>query len=367
MAWGDDNQQGPWGRPTGGSGGGKNPGPQRPPQGPDLEEFIRRSQNKFKQFFPDEGDNGTKGMLLIVIIAMLIWLSSGIYLVKPDEQGVVLRFGEYIRTTSAGLHYHLPYPVERVETPKVTVVNRVEVGYRSGGSRNANADITEESLMLTGDENIVDINFEVQWKIADAAEFLFNVREPEETVKAVAESAMREVIGKSEIADVLTAGREGVAQETRRLIQGTLDEYKVGIEIVSVNLRDVNPPEQARGAFLDVQSARVDLETARNQAEAYRNDIIPRARGQAQQIMLDAEAYKQEVIARAQGEASRFAAVYNEFKVAKDVTKKRMYLETMETILVGMNKIIVDGKGSQGVLPYLPLPEIKAKQPEVTP
>jgi membrane protease subunit HflK len=366
MAWGDDNQQGPWGRPPSG-GGGKNSGGSRPPQGPDLEEFIRKGQHKFKQFFPDEGDNGTKGMLLVVIVVMLIWLSSGIYLVKPDEQGVVLRFGEYTRTTSAGLHYHLPYPVERVETPKVTVVNRVEVGYRSGGVRSGSADITEESLMLTGDENIVDINFEVQWKIADAAQFLFNVREPEETVKAVAESAMREVIGKSEIADVLTAGRESVAQETRRLIQGTLDEYKAGIEIVSVNLRDVNPPEQARGAFLDVQSARVDLETLRNQAEAYRNDIIPRARGQGQQIILDAEAYKQEVIARAQGEASRFAAVYNEFRQAKDVTKKRMYLETMETILAGMNKIIIDSKGAQGVLPYLPLPEIKAKQPEATP
>ena len=362
MGWGQDNQQGPWGRPPGGSGGhssgGKGGG--KPPQGPDFDELIRKSQYKFKQFFPDEGDNGTKGLVLIVIVVLLIWLASGIYLVKPDEQGVVLRFGEYHRTTSAGLNYHMPYPLERVETPKVTVVNRVEIGYRSG-SRNGNTDITEESLMLTGDENIVDINFEVQWKISNAADYLFNVREPEVTVKAVAESAMREIIGKSEIAGVLTGGRESVAQETRRLIQSTLDEYKTGIEVVSVNLRDVNPPEQARGAFLDVQSARVDLETARNQAEAYRNDIIPRARGQAQQIMLDAEAYKQEVIARAQGEASRFSAVYNEYKQSKDVTKKRMYLETMENIMAGMNKIIISGKGSQGVLPYLPLPEMKAK------
>lgn len=360
MAWGD-HSQGPWGKPPGGN--SPPPGGGQPPA-PDLEEWLRKSQDKFRKLFPGDGEEGGRGLILLGAIGVLLWLSSGVYFVKADEQGVVKRFGAYHRTTSAGLNYHLPYPMETVETPKVTMINREEVGYRSLGLRK---DLTAESLMLTGDENIVDITFEVQWKIASAQDFLYNIRAQEETVKAVAESAMREVIGKSNIADVLTAGREGVAQETKRLIQATLDEYKAGIEVVSVNLRDVNPPEQARAAFLDVQSARVDLETARNQADAYRNDIIPKARGQAQQMILEAEAYKQEVIARAQGEASRFSAVYKEFSQAKDVTKKRMYLETMEEIMAGMNKVIIEGKGTQGVLPYLPLPEIRNTSQEAKP
>ena len=213
--------------------------------------------------------------------------------------------------------------------------------------------------MLTGDENIVDINFEVQWKISDAPNFLFNVRNPEDTVKAVSESAMREIIGKSLIATVLAEGKSQVELGAKKLIQETLDSYKSGIEIVTVNLLKADPPAQVIDAFRDVQTARADLETSRNQAEAYRNDIIPKARGSAQQMILEAEGYKQEVIARAEGEASRFLAIYNEFRQARDVTKKRMYLETMEDILQGMNKIIIEGKGSQGVVPYLPLPELK--------
>ncbi|MDX2112413.1 MAG: FtsH protease activity modulator HflK [Alphaproteobacteria bacterium] len=368
MAW--DNQ-GPWGKPGGSSGMGG--GPRRPmggggggkPQGPDLDELLRKSREQWKTMFPQDGNGGAKGLVLLLIIVVLLWLSSGVYFVKADEQGVVLRFGEYHRTTGSGLNYHLPYPFEGVLTPKVTAVNRVEVGYRSGSAR-TNRETTavpEESLMLTGDENIVDINFEVQWKIREAPDFLFNIRNPEDTVKAVSESAMREVIGQSQIATVLTAGREDVAMKTRTLIQQTLDDYKAGIEIIAVNLRDVNPPDQVIAAFRDVQSARVDMETARNQAEAYRNDILPKARGAAQQMILEAEAYKQEVIARAQGEASRFAAVYEEFKMARDVTKQRIYLETMEDILSGMNKVIIDEKGAGGVVPYLPLDSLKAKQP----
>ncbi len=368
MAW--DNQ-GPWGKP--GGSGGMGGGPRRPmggggggkPQGPDLDELLRKSREQWKTMFPQDGNGGAKGLVLLLIVVVLLWLSSGVYFVKADEQGVVLRFGEYHRTTGSGLNYHLPYPFEGVLTPKVTAVNRVEVGYRSGSAR-TNRETTavpEESLMLTGDENIVDINFEVQWKIREAPDFLFNIRNPEDTVKAVSESAMREVIGQSQIATVLTAGREDVAMKTRTLIQQTLDDYKAGIEIIAVNLRDVNPPDQVIAAFRDVQSARVDMETARNQAEAYRNDILPKARGAAQQMILEAEAYKQEVIARAQGEASRFAAVYEEFKMARDVTKQRIYLETMEDILSGMNKVIIDEKGAGGVVPYLPLDSLKAKQP----
>lgn len=368
MAWGDkdnnQNNQGPWGirPPSGGgnNGGGGNKNNGGSPQPPDLDEMVRKAQEKLKNMFPKDGNNGGKGFALIAIVLGLLYLSSGVYFVKADEKGVVLRFGEYDRTSDSGLNYHLPYPFESVKTPRVTAINRVEIGFHSG-NKNASGFVPEEGLMLTGDENIVDVNFEVQWKISDAPAYLFNVRGAEETVKAVSESAMREVIGKNLIATVLAEGKLQVEVGTKKLIQETLDSYKSGIEIVNVNLLKADPPSQVIDAFRDVQTARADLETARNQAEAYRNDILPKARGQAQQMVLESEGYKQEVIARAEGEASRFSAVYNEFKQAKDVTKKRIYLETMEEILQGMNKIIIDGKGSQGVVPYLPLPELKAK------
>ena len=367
MPWGDNHNQGPWGRPPAGgnSGGPTPPGGGNNQQGPDFNDFIRKSQDKFRQIFPDDGNENGKGIALIVAVVALLWLSSGIYLVKADEQGVVMRFGEYTRTTAPGVNYHLPFPIESVETPRVTAINHAEIGFRSGGfsrsGKGNEASVPEESLMLTGDENIVDINFEVQWKISNAPNFLFNIRNPEETVKVVSESAMREVIGKSKIATVLAEGKLAVEQDTKKLIQNMLTSYKAGIEVVSVNLLKADPPTQVIDAFRDVQTARADLETSRNQAEAYSNDILPKARGQAQQMVLEAEGYKQEVTNRAQGEASRFSAVYNEFKQAKDVTKKRMYLETMEDILQGMNKIIIDGKSGNGVVPYLPLPELKSK------
>lgn len=369
MSWGDNHQQGPWGRPSGsGSGGSKPPGGNPPPPGgPDFDEFIRKSQESLRRFTGGSGDseNG-RGFALIAAIVFVLWLSSGIYFVKADEEGVVTRFGEYTRTTTPGVNYHLPYPIETVYLPRVTAVNHEEIGFRSGGSRsraNAAGDTaSEESLMLTGDENILDIDFEVQWKISNAPDFLFNVRNPEETVKAVAESAMREVIGKSRIANVLAEGKLQVAQDTRRLMQDVLNTYKAGIEVLAVNLLKADPPAEVLDAQRDVQTALADAETARNQAEAYRNDIVPKARGEAQKMVLDAEAYKQEVIARAKGEASRFSAVFEEFKLAKDVTRKRIYLETMEDILQGMNKIVIDGKSGNGVVPYLPLPELRNKQ-----
>ncbi len=368
MAWGDNNDnQGPWGNnPWGKPSGGDNQGGGS--QKPDFEEALRKLQEQFKSMFGDGGmgkGDGKRGFLLIVLAVFVLWLASGVYLVRPDEQGVVLRFGQYHRTTASGLNYHLPYPFESVLTPPVTVINRVEIGTRSGNDRSrsnqAGGSNLEERLMLTGDENIVDINFEVQWQINNAPDYLFNVRNPEGTVKTMAESAMREVIGRTPIAVALAEGKLEIAVATKKLLQETLNEYKAGIEIVSVNLLDTDPPSQVIDAFRDVQTARADMETARNQADAYRNDIIPRARGEAQKLILDAEGYRQEVIARAQGEASRFSAIYNEYKQAKDVTQKRMYLETMEEIMAGMNKIIVDGKGAQGVLPYLPLPELKNK------
>lgn len=369
MAWGDNNNQGPWGNNPWGAPGGDNKGNKRPQQngGPDFDEALRKAKEQFNAMFGGEGD-GKRGFVLIVLALFVLWLASGVYLVKSDEQGVVLRFGQYHRTTAPGLNYHFPYPFESVLTPRVTVINRVEIGKRASDDRKQyNAANLDERLMLTGDENIVDINFEVQWQIRSARDYLFNVRDPEMTVKAMAESAMREVIGRTPIAVALAEGKLEIAEATKTLLQQTLDEYKAGIDIVSVNLLDTDPPAQVIDAFRDVQTARADLETARNQAEAYRNDIIPRARGEAQKLVLDAEGYKQEVIANAQGQASRFSAVYNEYKQAKDVTQKRMYLETMEEIMSGMNKIIVDGKGAQGVLPYLPLSELKAKKEEAKP
>lgn len=368
MAWGDNNQDpwggSPWGKPSGGDQGGS-----RPPQKSDLEEQLKRAQDQLRAMFMNGGD-GKRGFALIVLAVFVLWLASGIYLVKSDEQGVVLRFGQYHRTTAPGLNYHFPYPFESVLTPRVTVINRVEIGKRPNDDRGRGQSYgnnLDERLMLTGDENIVDINFEVQWQIRSAADYLFNVRDPEMTVKTMAESAMREVIGHTPIAVALAEGKLEIAEETKKLLQDTLDEYKAGIDIISVNLLDTDPPSQVIDAFRDVQTARADLETARNQAEAYRNDILPRARGDAQKLILDAEGYKQEVIARAQGEASRFSAIYNEYKVAKDVTQRRMYLETMEDIMAGMDKIIVGGKGSQNVLPYLPLNEMKKKNPEAKP
>lgn len=372
MAKGDDGWQGgPWGSGPTGGGGGKSPLGNRPPEGPDFEEWLRKSQEKIQQMFPG-GEDSKKGIGLLIAVLLLLWLASGVYFVKADEQGVILRFGAYHRTTGSGVNYHMPYPIETVFTPRVTSVNRVELGARSGFSgkstRGSETSIPEESLMLTGDENIVDINFEVQWKIDNAPDYLFNVRNPEDTVKAVAESAMREIIGKTNIATVLAEGKLQVEQTTQTLMQNTLNSYKAGIEVVRVNLLKADPPAEVIDAFRDVQTARADLETLRNQADSYRNDIIPKARGRSEKMVLDAEAYKAEVIARAKGEASRFAAVYEEYRQAKDVTKKRMYLETMEGILQNMNKIIIDGKGSQGVVPYLPLPELKNKTPaEATP
>ncbi len=352
----------PWGNPPGGDGNGSGRGGPRPP---DIDAIIREIQNKINKFLPGGSKSGGKPIGLILIILALVWVASGLYRVLPDEQGVVLRFGKFVKTTQPGLNYHIPMPIESVQTPKVTKVNRMDIGFRSerdsGFTSGAVADVPEESLMLTGDENIVNIDFSVFWVIKDAGKFLFKIQDPQGTVKAAAETAMREVIAKSNIQPILTEGRAKIELETQEIIQAILDEYNSGIQVTQVQTQKADPPDQVIDAFRDVQAARADMERSKNEAEAYANDVIPRARGEAQKILQAAEAYKKEVVAKAEGEASRFISIYKEYAKAKEVTQERMYLETMEKVLADIDKVIIDKNSGSGVVPYLPLPELKKK------
>jgi membrane protease subunit HflK len=344
---------GPWGSPP--SGGGGQGG-----QPPDLEEILRRSQDRLKTVMPG-GSMGGKGLALILLVLIALWGFSGIYRVNTDEQGVVLRFGKYVSQTGPGLHYHLPYPIESVLTPQVTRINRIDIGMRllEDGRSTSTRDVPEESLILTGDENIVDVDVSVFWKINNAPDYLFNIQNPEATVKAVAESAMREVIGRSQLQPVLTQARAITEQDVLELMQKTLDEYQSGIQITQVQLQKVDPPAQVIDAFRDVQAARADQERLRNEAQAYANRVVPEARGQAAQITQQAEAYRERTINEAQGQASRFTQVYEEYKKAPEVTRERMFIETMERVLGETDKIIIDEKaGGSGVVPYLPLDQL---------
>jgi len=335
----------PWGKPPGG-GNGSGPTP------PDIDAIIRDIQSKINKFLPGGSSSGGKTNCTYFNILAFVWLASGLYRVLPDEQGVVLRFGKFIKTTQPGLNYHIPFPVEAVETPKVTKVNRMDIGFRaekdSGFSSGGGiADIPQESLMLTGDENIVNIDFSVFWIIKDAGKFLFEVQDPESTVKAAAETAMREVVAKSNIQSILTEGRAKIENETHEIIQKILDEYNSGIQITQVQTQKADPPNQVIDSFRDVQAARADMERSKNEAEAYANDVIPRARGEAAKIMQAAEAYKQQVVAQAEGEASRFISIYEEYAKAKEVTQERMYLETMEKVLADIDKVIIEKMQAQ--------------------
>ena len=355
----DFKNQSPWGTPPGGGNGGFRKGPMPP----DIDEVIKKIQNTINRFFGG-GKGGTKPLLFGLIILVVIWAFSGLYRVLPDEQGVVLRFGKFVNTTQPGLNYHFPYPIEGALTPKVTKVNRIDIGFRSErdsgfGTGGGVADVPEESLMLTGDENIVNIDFSVFWVIKDAGKFLFKIQDPEGTVKAAAETAMREVIARSNIQSILTEGRSIIEIDTQEIIQQILDEYNSGIQITQVQTQKADPPDQVIDAFRDVQAARADMERSKNEAEAYANDVIPRARGEAAKILQAAEAYKKQVVAKAEGEASRFLSIYNEYAKAKVVTQERMFLETMEKVLADINKIIIDKNSGSRVVPYLPLQELK--------
>ena len=324
---------------------------------------MRRSQDRFRRLLPGGFSSGT-GIAVVVIAIVVLWLASGFYRVLPDEVGVVLRFGAYNRTTQPGLNYHMPAPIETVLTPAVTRVNRTEIGYRSQendeGEPIASAQVPEESLMLTGDENIVDVNCTVFWVIKDAKAYLFNIRAPEKTVKSAAESALREVIGEHPLAMELSAGREQIESQTHKLLQQLLDSYGAGVLVTQVTLQRVDPPEPVIAAFRDVQAALADEARLKNEAEAYRNDVVPKAKGQAAKIIQGADAYRQQVVAQAEGNAARFDAVYKAFKAAETVTAQRLYLDTMEDILEHSRKVILDqaAAGKSGVLPYLPLPAL---------
>ncbi len=352
----------PWGSPPGGGGNGSGRGPTPP----DIEEIIRKIQSTINKILPGGGSGGGKSIIVGAVIITLIWVASGLYRVLPDEQGVVLRFGKFVKTTQPGLNYHIPFPIESVQTPKVTKVNRMDIGFRSerdsGFTSGGVADVPEESLMLTGDENIVNIDFSVFWVIKDAGNFLFKIQDPQGTVKAAAETAMREVIARSDIQPILTEGRSKIEIDTQEIIQNILDEYNSGIQITQVQTQKADPPDQVIDAFRDVQAARADMERSKNEAEAYANDVIPRARGEAAKILQAAEAYKKEVVAKAEGEASRFVSIYNEYVKAKQVTQERMYLETMEKVLADIDKVIIDKNSGSGVVPYLPLPELTKKK-----
>lgn len=348
--------------------GGKDPwGGDRNDQGPpDIDEVVRNMKRKLDGIFggssPDGGEitnAGPAGIGLILLVAFLVWILSGIYIVDPAERGVVIRFGAFNDVTQPGPHWHIPYPIEAVEVVNVEQSRNAEIGYRSNTGR-AGSTILSESLMLTKDENIVDLKIAVQYKIKDAEAYLFNVRNPDLTLRQMTESAVRETVGQSEMDFVLTEGRSAIAASTEVLLQSMLDSLQTGLAITSVNMQDVQPPEQVQAAFADVVKAREDEVRQKNEAEAYANDIVPRARGAAFRLVQEAEAYKKQVIAKAQGDASRFLQVMNEYEKAPEITRERLYLESMETVYTQSQKVMIDvTKGSNNML-YLPLDKMRS-------
>ena len=362
MPWENNSggDRGPWG-------GGPSRGPRRGsgPKEPNIDEIIKQLRKRMREILPGGG-----GSSILVVFAVLLtfWGLSGFYRVQADEQGVVLRFGKFLMQTSPGLNYHLPWPIETAITPKVTTVNRVDIGMRGSlddqrGSNAVTRDVPEESLMLTGDENIVDVDFSVFWVITNAPDFLFNIQNPTGTVKAVAESTMREIIGQNDIQPILTEQRQKNEEQVKALMQQTLDSYGAGIGITQVKMQKVDPPAAVIDAFRDVQAARADQERARNEANSYANRVVPEAQGEAVRIRREAEAYRAQTVAEADGEATRFASIYDEYRNARGVTRQRMFLETLERVLGNTNKVIIDQEGGgSGVVPYLPLDQLNRKK-----
>ena len=361
MPWSNQGG-GPWGSgPKGPWGSGPQSGGSTPP---DLEDLLRRSQDKLKNLLPG-GSMGGRGFLLLGMAAVALWFFSGFFRVDSQELGAVMRFGKFVRTATPGLNYHLPYPIESVRNAPALRVIKTDIGMRIVDDVRrgpTTRDVPEETLMLTGDENIVDVDFAVLWKVKPDGfgDFLFNIQAPEGTVKAVAESAMREVVGKSEIEPILTANRQSLQQDVRELMQTTLDAYGAGIRVTRVQMQKADPPAQVLSAYRDVQAARTDQDRMRNEALAYANRALPEARGGAARIVQQAEGYKQQVIAVTEGEAQRFIAIHDQYKRSPEVTRRRIYIDTMQSILAGVDKVIIDTKGGPGVVPYLPLPQLRS-------
>ncbi len=345
---------------SGGDGGGPWGSGPRGNQPPDLEEMIRKGQERFRSMMP--GGLGSGKLIALVAIGItLLWMFSGVYRVQPGERGVELMFGKFVKETGAGLHIWAPAPFGEVLKPNVERTNEISIGFRTGGvGRSATTrDVPQESLMLTGDQNIIDIDFVVQWRIKNARDYLFNIRDPITTIKLASESAIREVIGQTPLEDALASKRTEVEIATKVLVQKILDTYGAGVFIADIKMQKVDPPQQVIDAFNDVQRAKQDRERERNEAEAYANDIIPRAKGEAQRQIQEATAYREQQIKQAEGEASRFLSVYNAYKGGKEVTIRRLYLERMQQVFKDSQKVIIDsGGGGPGVVPYLPLPEI---------
>ncbi len=351
--WGGGGGQGPWGRGPSG------------PRPPDFEDLIRRSQDRFKQFLPG-GMGAGKGLVIAVIAVLALWMGTGIYRVQPAEQGVEMLFGKWQQTTGPGLHWWPPAPIGEVMTPEVTRVNRVEVGFREGGTGQRGGvlrAVPQESLMLTGDENIIDVQAAVFWYVKDAGQFLFNIRNQEVTVKDASEAALREIVGKNDFEYARTQGRVQIEKDAQDLIQRILDWYGSGIQVQQVQLQKIDPPGKVLDAFRDVQAARADKERAVNEATAYLNEVVQRAEGESQRIIKDAEGYREQKIAIASGEAQRFLSVYEQYVKEKNVTTRRIYLETMRAIMAGMDKVLIDNRvgGGSGVVPYLPLDSLTGR------
>jgi membrane protease subunit HflK len=378
---------GPWG-PGNNQGGDNRGGPNRGPGGrgplPDLDQLIARAQAAIRGLLPGGGGPGRpggggggfnpggfmmggRGLALLGIAVVGLWAASGLYRVQPDEQGVVLRFGAFNRIDLPGLNYHLPWPVEAVFRPAVTRINRTEIGFRSGvgdtvmqrGRDTSGQDVLAESLMLTGDENIIDIDVAVFWRISDAAAYLFNTRDPQVTVRSVAESAMRQVIGRTPIQPALTELRASIETDVLKESQAVLNQYKAGVEITQVQLQKVDPPAAVVESFRDVQRANTDAERMRNEAQAYQNDIVPRARGESARITAEAEGARQASIAEATGQTQRFLSVLAAYQQAREVTLQRMYLETMQTIVGHSPTTVIDPR-FQGLMPFLPMDGARA-------
>src|SRR5262245_64617238 len=346
-----------WGRRGGGGGGGGNQGP------PDLDELWRNFNQRLSTIFGRRGGAAGGeppsfrqlggGVGLLVVLVLVVWLASGFYIVDASQRGVVLTFGRYAQTTDPGLRWRLPDPIQSQEIVNISQVRTIEVGYRN----NVKSKVLREALMLTDDENIVDIQFAVQYTIKDPEDYLFNVRRPDETVLQVAESAFREIVGKSSMDFVLYEGREEIAARAQKLMQDILDSYKTGVLISKVTMQNAQPPEQVQAAFDDAVKAKQDQERAKNEGQAYYNDVVPKARGTASRLIEEANGYRQRVVANAEGDASRFRQVLVEYTKAPAVTRERMYLETVQQIMSSTSKVMIDAKAGGNLL-FLPLDKI---------